>query len=104
LTSWEFYEFAGGHLTNTLGDIVDVTRTGPAMQIGIGANDKNGDLGASSWLTPTTRPGGGSGVLASGHWDLNMSLVSLPIPSTGPATVILLGLGLLAACGARRRA
>ena len=97
LFSWEFYGVVGGHLTNSLGDTVSVTRTGPAMQIGIGANDKNGAFGASTWLTPTTTVNG-SGVTASGHWDLNMTLVAVP----GPASLLLLGLGLLALPVARR--
>ena len=50
-----------------------VSRVGPAMQVGIGANDKTGAFGASAWLG-TSSP--------ANHWDLNMTLREVSAPGT----------------------
>jgi hypothetical protein len=88
LPSWEFYynivsgsistQDAGGYFAN-------VSRIGPALQMGIGANDKTGDFGASAWLDVN---GGGK----PSHWDLNMNLASVDVPEPSLFGLILVGL------------
>ena len=64
----------------------------PVFQFGNGANAKNpNEFGASAWIN-TSKTG-------AGHWDLNVSLVAVPEPST----IALFGLGLLGMGFARRR-
>jgi len=94
LPSWDFYYTTLGTIS-TLDDggfVASVTRIGPALQIGFGANDKTGDFGASAWLSVN----GGD---KSTHWDLNMDLVAVPEPSI----IALFGLGLFGLGFARRR-
>lgn len=78
LSDWEFYHSVEGIISTVFGGDayeVAVTRTGPAMQMGTGANDKNGAFGASTWLTPTLPT-----QTSAGHWDLNMNLAEVPEP------------------------
>jgi len=94
LDSWDFYYETSGTISTSDdgGFVANVSRMGPALQIGFGANDKTSDFGASAWLSIN---GGGH----SSHWDLNMDLVAVPEPSI----IALFGLGLLGLGFARRR-
>ena len=65
------------------------------VQLGIGANAKEpGTFGLSSWISATD-----SDHNQLAHWDLNLTLVSVP----EPGTLALLGIGLLGIALARRR-
>lgn len=66
---------------------------GHGLQIGVGANDKTDELGASVWLNMS---GGNSG---GAHWDINMDLTAVPVP----AAVWLFGSGLIGLVGVARR-
>ena len=58
------------------------------FQVGIGANDKNGLLGASVWLD-----------IGGQNWDINVNLAQVP----APASLALFGLGLIGLGMVRRR-
>ena len=92
VADWEFYFDVAGTISNNFGDVVNVSRVGPAFQMGTGANDKTGDYGASVWLD-VGQPGN--------HWDINMDLAAVAVP--GPASLARFGLGLLALGVSRRR-
>ncbi len=52
--SWHYYLELEGHLTGLDGNTgleLDLTRNGPAFQVGLGANGKNEEYGGSGWLT-----------------------------------------------------
>jgi hypothetical protein len=52
--SWHYYTLFDGTLTGLekyAGALVQVTRRGPAFQVGLGANGKNEDYGGSGWIT-----------------------------------------------------
>lgn len=91
---WEFYNTIAGTISTT-GWVAEVVRTGPALQIGFGANDKTTDFGASTWLDVVTLNGNSSDY----KWDLNMDLIAVPEPSI----IALFGIGLLGLGLARRR-
>ena len=68
------------------------------FQFGTGANDKTGDFGGSSWLNILDPSG-----RALAHWDINFDLTFKPgTPVPAPAGLLLFGLGLAGAWGARR--
>lgn len=67
---------------------------GHGLQVGLGANDKTSDFGASVWLDMSGGHSGGN------HWDINMDLTKR-VPA--PAVVLMLGTGLLAFGFAGRR-
>ncbi len=55
--TWHYYEVVNGTLTGCkdyAGAKLDVTRAGPAFQVGFGANGKNVRYGGSGWLNVTT--------------------------------------------------
>lgn len=99
LPSWEYYETITGTITRTdvaSGPAVDVSRTGPAFQVGFGANDKTPAFGASAWLKAKFQ---GNDKAQKRHWDINVNLTEVSAP--GSIGLILVGfLGLVAA---RRR-
>jgi hypothetical protein len=88
LNSWEYYYQVGGGLSNSLGNSFTVARFGPALQIGLGANDKTSAFGGSAWLENYDSRGNN----LSGHWDLNFNLQAAPVPE--PETYAMMGLGL----------
>lgn len=54
--AWHYYETTQGTLTGLqtfAGAVYDITRMGPAFQVGLGANGKNINYGGSGWLTVT---------------------------------------------------
>jgi len=63
------------------------------LQIGVGANDKTHEFGASMWLDMS---GGNYGI---NHWDINMDLTPVPVP----AAAWLFGTGLIGLVGVARR-
>ena len=68
------------------------------FQFGVGANDKTGDFGGSSWINMLDPHNN-----ALAHWDINFDLTHKPgTPVPAPAGLLLFGLGLAGAWGARR--
>ena len=69
------------------------------FQFGVGANDKTGDFGGSSWLNILN-----PNFDRMPHWDLNFDLALRPgTPVPAPAGILLFGLGLAGAWSMRRR-
>ena len=82
---WHYYTVTSGTLTGLdcfEGGLVEVTRMGPAFQLGLGANNKNTELGASGWLTlsvlaqPTQGPP--LDLSSGGQGDLYLDLRDCP--------------------------
>ena len=98
LNTWEYYDTVSGIISTNYGagNSYNVTRFGPSMQLGYGANDKNGDFGSSSWLSIS-----GSANTLANRWDLNMNLSAVSIPE--PSILFLLSLGLMGIGVVRRR-
>ncbi len=76
--TWWYYTDFTGTLTgieDLAGAVVEISQTGAAFQVGVGANGKNLFFGASSWLlwTVTSQPAGGS-LPTSGQGDFNLDL------------------------------
>jgi len=97
-----FAELVEGVITVTLGDethewIVEALAGQYAFQIGTGANDKNGEYGASTWLKVSK-----NGDDYAKHWDINVELEPKTTVSE-PAGVAILGLGLIGLGAAMRR-
>jgi hypothetical protein len=143
VNTWEFYHnFSGviefdlnqdGLFDTTFNVYYDsamvtgaATNGKPAMQVGVGANDKNGAYGASTWIdayvTNSTLDNYGAYLwnyglrdeFWKGHWDINMELkngittITPPPPPSvkvsEPGTLAILGLGLLGFAARRRQA
>ncbi|MEM8960690.1 MAG: SdrD B-like domain-containing protein [Acidobacteriota bacterium] len=78
-STWWYYTEVEGTLTGTGelgGAVVDITRRGPALQVGDGANNKNGNFGLSTWFdyTVTQQPTHGRTLQSSGVGDINIDL------------------------------
>ncbi len=100
LDSWVYYTQVGGGLTNSLGNSFTVGRFGPALQIGLGANDKTRVFGGSAWLENYDARGNN----LSGHWDLNFNLQAAPVPEPETYAMMLAGLAGLAFMARRKKA
>ncbi|MEM9620045.1 MAG: hypothetical protein AAF993_00255 [Pseudomonadota bacterium] len=79
-----------------LGTIAMEIMPNTALQLGLGANDKDGAYGASSWLKPLVY----SKTRVGKHWDFNMNLSAASVPAGGSVITMLLA---LFALGALRR-
>ncbi|HEX4497346.1 MAG TPA: SdrD B-like domain-containing protein, partial [Thermoanaerobaculia bacterium] len=82
-STWFYYSAFTGTLTGTgnyAGAVISIANTGPAFQVGVGANGKNGNLGASGWFlwNVTSQPASGN-LQTTGQGDIN---VDLPTCST----------------------
>lgn len=78
-STWHYYETVNGTLTGCKdfkGGKLNVTRVGPAFQVGFGASGKNVRYGASGWLTVTKvhSPWGGPSFPQSLQGDINIDL------------------------------
>ena len=67
-TGWGYWNGTSGTITSSSYGVINVSKTGPAMQIGNGANITQSGFGASGWLTT----GGGNGQFVAG--DINVML------------------------------
>jgi hypothetical protein len=77
-STWFYYASFTGTLTGTgnyAGAVISIANTGPAFQVGAGANGKNGNLGGSGWYlwNVTTQPASGN-LQATGQGDINIDL------------------------------
>ena len=89
--TWTYYTGYTGTLTglnNNAGAVITITRTGPAFQVGFGANGKNLNFGASGWYlwTVVTQPSSGSHYPTTGQGDINVDIVNCPPPTPAPGT------------------
>src|ERR1043166_7881266 len=87
-STWHYYTNYVGILTGLgdyLGAILTLAPTGPAFQVGVGADSKNLNLGASSWFiwTVTHQPDQGPALPTTGQGDFNLDIVDCfpPPPS-----------------------
>jgi hypothetical protein len=77
---WYYYTEVNGYAegkTGLEGLLIQLERTGPALQIGTGANQFNENgIGLSSWLKPTivTQPDNGPAVKNTSKYDINVDL------------------------------
>jgi hypothetical protein len=79
-STWFYYTSYTGTLTGTgnyAGAVIQLTNTGPAFQIGKGANGKNGNFGGSGWYnwTVVSQPTSGGSLQTTGQGDINVDLV-----------------------------
>jgi hypothetical protein len=84
-STWVYYTSFSGTLTGQgdyAGAVIEFTRTGPAFQVGVGANGKNISLGGSGWFTwtVTQQPSSGGSLQSSGQGDINIDLVNCTPP------------------------
>lgn len=88
---WYYYADFTGTLTGIGefdGAIITLVPTGPAFQIGLGANNKNLKFGASAWFiwTVTQQPTSGPPLQVTGQGDFNLDIGDCPpanLPGTG---------------------
>ena len=77
-STWRYYTGLTGVLTGVgsyAGAVVNVTRVGPAFQVGDGASGKNSTFGASAWFTWIVATQPKSGLLPrTGQGDINIDL------------------------------
>lgn len=96
--TWSYYtDFAGtlegiGELDGT---VLTITPRGPALQIGVGANGKNIDFGASAWFGATDAHGNEQ------IGDFNLNLQAVPIPAA--LQLMISGLAIMGFAGRRRQ-
>jgi hypothetical protein len=79
-STWHYYTNYTGTLTGAgsfAGALLNIVPTGPAFQVGFGANNKNLRFGASSWFiwTVAQQPSSGSGLPLTGQGDFNLEIV-----------------------------
>lgn len=75
-STWCYYEDFSGVFTGFgryQGAVMDIIRHGPAWQLGVGANNKNGNFGAAAWFTWSLRQPFGS-LPMSGVGDFNIDI------------------------------
>ncbi len=89
--TWIYYTGYNGTLTglsSNSGAVINVTRTGPAFQLGVGANGKNLNYGASGWYkwTVVTQPSSGGSLPTTGQGDINVDIVQCPPTTPAPGT------------------
>ncbi len=80
-STWIYYTSFTGTLTGTgnyAGAVIQLVNTGPAFQVGKGANGKNGNFGGSGWYnwTVTSQPTSGGALQATGQGDINVDLAN----------------------------
>lgn len=78
--TWVYYTSFSGTLTGCglyEGGVLEITRFGPAFQVGRGANGKNLNFGASGWFTwnVTSQPTNGIVFPATGIGDFNVDII-----------------------------
>lgn len=94
---WRYYASLNGvlhGLGSMQGAVIEIARTGPAFQVGFGANGKNGNFGGSGWLTVTVKkqPDAGASLPSKTDGDINVDFGDCP--EEGPKmTVTSFGLG-----------
>lgn len=89
--TWIYYTGYNGTLTglsSNSGAVINITRTGPAFQVGVGANGKNLNFGASGWYkwTVVSQPSSGGSLPTTGQGDINVDIVNCPPPTPAPGT------------------
>jgi hypothetical protein len=82
--TWIYFTSFSGTLTGTgtwTGATVALTRTGPAFQVGVGANNKNVNFGGSGWFnwSVTHQPNSGGSLQSSGQGDVNFDFIDCQI-------------------------
>lgn len=90
-STWSFYDFSdnvastltgfGGEIDNLVLTIDDLTGGKYPVQVGIGANGKNSNLGMSTWFKAYDE----NGNLYENHADFNVDLTPVPTPAAGLA-------------------
>ncbi len=78
-STWYYYTAYTGTLTgigNYAGAVFSLMNTGPAFQVGAGANGKNANRGASGWFiwNAVSQPTVGSNLQSTGQGDINIDL------------------------------
>ena len=89
--TWIYYTGYNGTLTglnNNAGAVLNITRVGPAFQVGVGANGKNLNFGASGWYkwTLVSQPNSGACLPTTGQGDINVDIVQCPPTTPAPGT------------------
>jgi hypothetical protein len=91
-STWRYYTNFSGVLTGIdafAGAVLNITRVGPAFQVGVGASGKNFKLGASAWFIWVVVQQPQSGKLeATGQGDINIDLFDCEHPQEqGPGEI-----------------
>ncbi|MFN7964020.1 MAG: SdrD B-like domain-containing protein [Thermoanaerobaculia bacterium] len=79
-STWFYYTSMTGSMFGVgdyAGAVIRLARTGPAFQVGVGANGKNLNLGGSAWFAWTVehQPNVGTALPTTGQGDINVDLV-----------------------------